>query len=498
MGDNYSSFELPINKENEGLILSEALKSEEKLKIMSRNIKYSNFRTKEYQTLCYALIGVYNDNLTLDKETVLLKCKTAPVKSNIDYKFIDSLMKNYDTVSDKNYEEFINTLKTDAAKSQIVKNLFDSIYPQCINPSTSLDSITVRVDNLKNIIKDGYTSTQCNFQNMDKVVSDYREEVSKEQVFYSYGIPELNQYLTEGAKPGQISVVGGRPSMGKSSLALSIQKSLAGEAIHNAQFALEMDKIGLTHKLLAYDTGIPLKDIVRYRNDLSERDKQILEHSITLLSQNKYMFINDDPRMSLPKIKEQIMLLQDMCQQEYFFIVIDLFGKISDFASSDNFARDYEKKLNDVQRMVKELNIHMCLVAQINRGVTKHKAKIERPTMADFKNAGAFEEVADLMIGVHRPFYDPSVAMQQAMTDDDLYSVYGSILDEEDDEGVESLAEDNPLSNVAEAIILKQRMGEVNKLVPLYFEKETTCFRGMSRAFKERLKQYSMSGGLSF
>src|SRR5690606_6500540 len=117
----------------------------------------------------------------------------------------------------------------------------------------------------------------------------------------------------------------------------------------------------------------------------------LYDYELSRLSKNKFILLDDTPGRSLAQIREQTMILQDRFQQQYWWIVIDLFGKISDFQSSDNFARAYEQKLNIVQPMARELGINMGLVAQINRGVTNRK--FTRPKMSDLKNAGALEEI---------------------------------------------------------------------------------------------------------
>ena len=171
-------------------------------------------------------------------------------------------------------------------------------------------------------------------------------------------------------------------------------------------------------------------------------------------------------------------------------VPIDLFGKIKDFSGSDNYARDYENKLNEVQVMARELGVHFILVAQIHREATKGKFK--RPKMSNLKNSGAFEEVADIILAVHRPYYDPEVALKD-------YSLAGEahqdMLEDDSDLGVP-----NDEKNIAEVIILKQRMGAQNVIVNFEFDPMTTRFRPYDLVEQNefnayRINEFDQEGG---
>ena len=150
-------------------------------------------------------------------------------------------------------------------------------------------------------------------------------------------------------------------------------------------------------------------------------------------------------------------------------VFVDLFGKIQEFQGSDNFARDYEKNCNIVQIMTRELGIHTVLVAQIVKSVMQRKFK--RPTMNDLKNAGALTEVADNIFGIYRPFYDPEVALKQQLA-------YGTT---QDDVPLDSDA------NLAEVLILKQRMGAVPQLLNFRFDPDTTRFSPIEESYQSIL-----------
>ena len=265
-----------------------------------------------------------------------------------------------------------------------------------------------------------------------------------------------------------------------SSFCLSVMKNLSQleQPAPVAQFALEMNNTSLFTKLLAFRTNLPISTIVKKPEDLSEDERRLYEWEKTQLAANKHIFLNDRPSQSIASIREQILLLQDHIKQQYMVVVIDLFGKLSDLQSSDNFARDYEQKLNGIQVMVRELGIHMILVAQLNREVGK---KNRRPTMNDLKNSHALTEVSDIIMGIHRPYYDAEKTFKQHQT-------YGMVVDKEDDyEEYDDLIEADPNQNVAEVIILKQRMGPKDVLENFMFDPRTTCFSPITAENQQQL-----------
>jgi len=373
----------------------------------------------------------------------------------------------YPKVSKENCDAHINKVKTDKVKSKLIDISYKSLLKDCLTPQTDLARLMANVDLLKREIETGYSSSNLNFKNMQEVVAHYEEEKDKKIDKRTTGYRQLDEKITEGFKEGQITTVAALPSMGKSSLVLSMMLNLSNKSVYTAQFALEMNNISLMHKLLAYNTQMPVSSIIKSTDRFNEQELKLYNYELDRLRRNQFIYLNDTPGQTLSSIREQCMMLQDALQQQYIVVSVDLFGKIRDFQSSDNFARDYEKKLNDVQVMVRELGIHMILVAQINRSVAKRS--FARPTMHDLKNSGALEEVSDLILGVYRPFYNPEVAFKSKIAQDT--SEYNDDLDT-----LNELDQD-PRQNLAEILILKQRMGENNTLVNFYFDPITTRFQ---------------------
>lgn len=476
MPDSLSLPELPIDVDNEALILSNALKNTKNRELFIRKTDFLDFRYKENQVIAWAIKAVSDLNMDVNTDAVLLKSKSCPVRYNVDFTFIDSLLQNFPEVSTVNFDNHISKLQLDKIKSELMTTFHKSIYTACLNPRSDLNFLASRMKNVNDILQKGYSYSQVQFKDMKQVVDEYREYRKHSQGFYTTGFAQLDAYLTEGYKPKSICIVAGLPGMGKSSYTLSSINNLANQGVYSAQFALEMDNNALASKLASYHTRISVEKIVKHYASLTDEEKALLEYELDRLTKNKYMRFNDTPTQTLDTIREQIMVLQDHLKQEYLVVSIDLFGKIKEFQDSDNFASDYEKKLNQVQIMAKETGVCIVPVAQIHRLDSSRKFK--RPKMSDLKNSGAWEEVADLILAVHRPWYDPETAMKKQIAENEYR--YGTGQEPEEEE-------EDPNESIAEVIILKQRMGEGNKIINFYFDKVTTRYSAITPEFQDAL-----------
>ena len=470
----------PIDKENESLIIANAIKNAENREIFIHRVAYNLFRLKEYQTLAWGILEVGKAGLEFNLEAILLKSKGCPVRYLVEFDFLNNLVNSMPEISTKNFVEHIEKLTVDVVKQNILDYMTTTILPACTNPTITLGELDQRFTYGKAIIERGYSSSKLGFKDLAEVAEDYDRMKAAGISKRSTGFTQLDQHLTEGFKEGQITTVAGLASAGKSSLVLSMMKNLSQLEVPTpvAQFALEMNNISLFTKLLSFQTRLPISTIVKKPEDLSTEERRIYEWEKEQLAKNKHIFLNDKPSQNIASIREQVLMLQDHIKQQYIVIVIDLFGKLSDLQSSDNFARDYEKKLNEIQVLVRELNIHMILVAQLNREVGK---KNKRPTMNDLKNSHALTEVSDLIFGIHRPYYDPEKSFKQKF-------VYGMPVKEDDEyESEDDMIETDPNQNVVEIIGLKQRMGPKDFIENLIFDPKTTCFYPLTDEYQHQL-----------
>jgi replicative DNA helicase len=462
--------DIPINVDNEGLIIANAMKSAVNRETFIKRVNWQEFRMKEYQSIAYGIITAAEEGATVEPSMVSLKSRGCPIRFYLDADSIDNLLNKYKEVTANDFNVHLDTLRLDNVRASIEMAMQDSLAKTLLDPTSKLGDIEERIQLLNEIVQRGYSVSRSEFKSMDEVIDDFIIERETGVFHRTTGFRQLDELLTGGFKDKEISIICGRPSMGKSSFTLSLMKNLSNKGVVAPQFALEMPNMSITTKLLAFNSDIAIKKIAGDWEKLTSTEQDIIHNELLRLRQNQGIYLNDKPSQSLAEIREQIMLLQDKLKTTYMVVFIDLFGKIRDFQDSDNFASDYEKKLNVVQVMTRGLGVHMGLVAQIRRSTTR---KNQRPKMSEIKNAGAWEEVADNIFGLHRENYDPDVAFQQQIA-------YG---EEHSDMSF------NPEDNIAELLLLKGRMSGNNKILYMYFNPITTRFGMFDSAYQHELRE---------
>lgn len=483
---SFLGYETPVDIDNESLIISTAIADPVIRKTIFNKTSYEQFRSPECRTIFWALQDIENKKLDVNIDILLLQSNYCPSRTVLTFEGIDKITRNFPPTTIANIDNHIEKLADDYAKSKILSEAVNNVVKVCMDPSKKIIDVQESVNYMNRTLEAVRSATVCEFQSLSQLTPQFLSEKDKGTSKRTTGFRELDYVLTDGFKEKTVSVITALSGMGKSSLVLSMIKNLSHKRQPTGLFALEMNSMAVFTKFMAYNTGLPVSSVVKPYDKMTQVEQELYSYQIERMIMNETVFINDKPQM-LKNIEQQTMMLQDLLRTNYIPIFIDLFGKIKDLRGSDNFARDYENQLNEVQDMAKRLDTPLILVAQINRAVMQRKNK--RPTMQDLKNAGAFEEVADLILGVHRPNYDPENAMKDDMAYVDYWSETGGNEDEFQVHSRSNSAVHDPAQDIAEVIVLKQRNGQANRIVNFYFNPKNTCYEPISREHQQLINQ---------
>ncbi|MBW1818684.1 MAG: replicative DNA helicase [Deltaproteobacteria bacterium] len=244
--------------------------------------------------------------------------------------------------------------------------------------------------------------------------------------------------LTAGFQPSDLIVIAGRPSMGKTALALNIgynaaQKTQKGVVV----FSLEMSRPQLGIRMLGFDSGI---DAVKLRTGLL-RDKEwrALTESANRLSQLP-IFIDDSSAITVLEMKAKCRRM--LKRQELALVIVDYMQLIQGRRSAESRQLEMSEISRSLKGLAKDLNVPVVALSQLNRKVEDRPNK--RPQLADLRESGAIEQDADVIAFIYR------------------------------DEAYHPTTDEN--RNIAEIIVGKQRNGPTG-FFRLYFQKEITRFR---------------------
>lgn len=263
-----------------------------------------------------------------------------------------------------------------------------------------------------------------------------------------YGIEGLDA-ATSGMHPGELIIVAGRPSMGKSAFAGNALASVANLGKTGLLFTLEMSRLDITDRLAAAH-GVKYQDIRSGR--LDELGFSKLTNAMSKMYRWQ-VFIDDTAGISLAQIRSKAKRQK---RNGLDFIVIDYLQLMSMSDPRANRVQGIGEITRGLKQLARELEVPVMLLSQLSRAVDARVDK--RPTMADLRDSGEIEQDADVILFPYRP----SAYCQECR------------------DRVQDSAKHNFKEHQAKAeiIIEKQRAGERNLTVPV-------CWIGHHQKFVE-------------
>jgi len=249
------------------------------------------------------------------------------------------------------------------------------------------------------------------------------------------GFTEFDK-LTAGLQPGDLIIIAGRPSMGKSTLAVNIAENAAiGSRIPTAIFSMEMPSQQLAFRMIS---SLGRVDQTHLRTGtFPDEDWSRINTAVQLMS-DAPIFIDDTPGLSPTEIRARARRLQR--EHGLGLVVVDYLQLMVVPGSKENRATEISEISRSLKALAKELSIPVIALSQLNRSVEQRTDK--RPVMSDLRESGAIEQDADLIVFIHR---------------EEVYN------------------QDTPRKGIADIVIAKQRNGPIGDF-PLTFVGRYTKF----------------------
>jgi replicative DNA helicase len=265
------------------------------------------------------------------------------------------------------------------------------------------------------------------------------------------GFVDLDE-KTAGFQRGDLIIIAGRPSMGKTAFALNIAQYASIHAQPPqpvAVFSLEMSKEQLVTRLLCCEARV---DASRLRTGhLIDSDWDKLMRGASALHESK-IFIDDTPAISVLELRAKARRLK--AEEGIGLIVIDYLQLMRGGPSIESRQQEISEISRSLKALAKELSVPVVALSQLNRSLENRPNK--RPVMSDLRESGAIEQDADVIMFVYRDAVYCDKCKNKEMTCD----------------------EDHERS--AEVIIGKQRNGPIGT-VNLVFMGEFTKFENQSK-----------------
>jgi replicative DNA helicase len=206
------------------------------------------------------------------------------------------------------------------------------------------------------------------------------------------GFESLDQY-TSGFQPSEFIVIGARPSIGKTALALNMVSFMSiGKNIPSAFFTLEMSDLALTQRIISSEAMVESNAL--RSGFMTPNDYTRILHACEKMYEAP-LYIVDMPNMKLLDLRAQARKLRS--QQKVEIIFIDYLGLIG----SENNALPRYEQISEISRSLKslarELKIPIVVLCQLTR-----EAERERPNLSNLRDSGSIEQDADVVMFLHR------------------------------------------------------------------------------------------------
>lgn len=212
---------------------------------------------------------------------------------------------------------------------------------------------------------------------------------------YGSGLKDLDNYLSGGFRPGQLVIIGARPSMGKTALAMTIGLEMARD-YSVAMLSMEMPHNELRDRKTAMLGRVDLSAVQNpQRNSLNwTRVLDGIEKARSLK-----FFANDQGGLNIQQVRSKARNIKRLHGLDV--LIVDYIGLMSGLDSKQPRAYQLEEISRGLKTLAKELNIVVLCLAQVNRRVEE---RIDQsPGLADLRDSGAIEQDADVVLFVNRP-----------------------------------------------------------------------------------------------
>ncbi len=254
------------------------------------------------------------------------------------------------------------------------------------------------------LLKLGEARMKSGLLNAGQILEDYEGglnaflDPSKRIKGIGTGFTKFDE-LTGGLHGGDLVIVAGRPSMGKTALALNIAQHVA---LKNKQtvaiFSLEMSKESLLTRMLCSAARV---DSQKFRAGyLNQEERRKLNHALQELVQAP-LYIDDTPGAHLMDMHAKLRRLESE-RHHLGLVIVDYLQLMTAGARFENRNQEVSALSRGMKMLAKELNAPVMVLSQLSRAVENRQGGDHRPQLSDLRESGSIEQDADVVAFVFR------------------------------------------------------------------------------------------------
>lgn len=203
--------------------------------------------------------------------------------------------------------------------------------------------------------------------------------------------------MLSGLQKSDLIIIGARPSLGKTALALDMARHIATKEKKTVGiFSLEMSKDQVVDRLIAAEAQIPLWEL-RTGRLKNEEDFELIQSALDEFSGSP-LYIDDTASPNIIQMRSMARRLQ--ADKGLDILFVDYLQLIQPRTTSDNMVQQVTEISRGLKGLAKELNIPIVALSQLSRAVDQREVK--RPRLSDLRESGSIEQDADVVMFIYR------------------------------------------------------------------------------------------------
>lgn len=435
----------PQNQEAEQSVLGSLLLDKNAIAKVADMLEPKNFYNPAHEKIYETILDLYEKRQPIDILTLTNRLKELGELQNVGGSgYLAELTNQVTTPS--HVDHYAKIVKEKSVLRDLIKASAE-ISESAFSPTKEFEDLLDDIE--QKILNISQKSLPQNFIPIREELKSAYERIERlhEHKEALRGVPTgftgLDNLLS-GLQKSDFIVLGARPSLGKTSLALDIVRHAALKAgVPVGFFSLEMSREQVIDRLIAAESQVPLWKL-RTGKIGSELEFQMIQEALDKLSRAP-IFIDDSPSPNILQMRSAARRLQ--VEHGLGLLVVDYLQLIAPRKNSDNLVAQVTEISRGLKGLARELNIPLLALSQLSRAVDQRDSKV--PKLHDLRESGSIEQDADVVLFIYR----------------------------KDREKIDVPPEEQ---NVAQIIIAKHRNGPLGS-VELKFDSERVSFRNIDK-----------------
>jgi len=224
----------------------------------------------------------------------------------------------------------------------------------------------------------------------------------------TWGLVDLNR-LTGGIQKRDLTLVGARPSMGKTTFATTVARAAAKAGHGVGIISLEMDRVKLAVRMasdIAFDTHVTVPYVDIIRGEISDQNYSSIQKACEAANRLPIL-IDDQSGLTITDLRmkiEGMIRASEAANVSFDLFIIDHLGLLK---ATNRYSGHRNNEISEMtaalKSMAREYNVAIMLLSQLNRQLEQRQNK--RPQLSDLRDSGSIEQDADTILFLHRDAY---------------------------------------------------------------------------------------------